>query len=129
MSPPLRGPLDILAFHWAGLVKLHPDCGAINDASCGRDCVKGSPLGGKVFQVTKPRFVQWTIFVTCDGAWTAIQSFEHEKPPGREGSAPAPSFVQSELGLFFCNDDGTRDLPERGFERYRLFSSVDRYNR
>jgi ParB-like nuclease domain len=57
-------------------------------------------LGGKVFQVTKPRFVQWTISVTCDGAWTAIQSSEHEKPPGREGSAPTPSFVQSELGLF-----------------------------
>lgn len=48
--------------------------------------MKGSSLGGKVFQVTKPRFVQWTIFVTCDGAWTAIKNVEHEKPPGREGS-------------------------------------------
>jgi len=46
---------------------------------------------------------------------------------GREGSAP--SLVQSELGLFFCDNDGTRDLPERGFERYGLFTSPDKTRR
>jgi len=33
------------------------------------------------------------------------------------------------LGLIFCDNDGTRDLPERGFERYGLFTSPDKTRR
>jgi hypothetical protein len=49
--------------------------------------MQSRPLGREVLQIKTPRFVQWTIFVTSNGALTTIKSFEHEKPPGWEGSS------------------------------------------
>src|ERR1700688_2982995 len=45
------------------------------------ESVQCCPLGSEVLQVKTPRFVQRTIFVTCDGAWTTIKNVEHEEPP------------------------------------------------
>src|ERR1039458_2577000 len=54
-----------------------------------------------MLQITTPRFVQRTIFVTCDGAWTTIKNVEHEKPPGQEGSAVAPLLSSQRSACFF----------------------------
>ena len=67
--------VDFFAFHWTSFIQFHPYCG------CAPESVKRRPLGREMLQITTPRFMQRSIFVTCDGSWTTIKSFEHEKPP------------------------------------------------
>jgi len=84
VSPAFCRSLDIFSFHWAGLVQFHHRCGAIDDTGSGPDCVDRGSLGSEMLKVTASRFSQWSIFVTSDGAWTAVKSVEHRKPPLRE---------------------------------------------
>jgi hypothetical protein len=48
---------------------------AVNDPGCAPQRVQRRPLGREVLQIKTPRFVQWTIFVTSDGALTNDKEF------------------------------------------------------